>query len=316
MEFKDYYAVLGVPKDASQDDINKAYRKLARRYHPDVNREPNAETRFKEVNEAHAVLGDPEKRPKYDRYGAAWEQVQEGGAPPPEYADIFSAFSGAQTDDWGPSAFGSDFSSFFEHLFGDRVPRRPRRDVGRGSQAGWTRRGADYEAVISLTLEEAAAGGPREFRLPDAHAGRYRTYKVSIPNGVRPGQRIRLAGQGGQGEGEGPAGDLLLVVDVLPQERFRLEGRDLHTTLPVSPWVAVLGGTIPLDTLAGRVNVKVPPGSASGRKIRLRGKGFPDPQGPGDLYAAIEVQVPTQPSAQEKQLFEKLAGVSAFVPSA
>ena len=310
MEFTDYYAVLGVAADASADDIKKAYRKLARQYHPDVNKAPGAVDKFKEVNEAHEVLSDADKRAKYDRYGAAWEQVRDGAPPPPEYEDLFSR-SGRESTAETP--YDSGFSSFFEHLFGAAGRRRPGPFSGPG--AAWAMDGADVEAVVSLTLEEAAAGGRRDLTTTDLATGRRKTLRVDMPKGAAPGQRIRLAGQGGQAEGDGEAGDLFLVVDILPHARFQLQGSDLHTRLPVSPWVAVLGGRVPLRTLNGRLMVDVPPSSTSGKQIRLRGQGYPSGDGRGDLYAELQIEVPAQPTAAEQALLQQLADQSRFVPS-
>lgn len=316
MEFKDYYASLGVSKSASQDDIQRAYRKLARQYHPDVNQESGAEDRFKEVGEAYEVLKDPEKRAKYDRYGAAWKAAEQtGGAPPPGYEDVWSIFG----DQGRASGFGTagGFSDFFERLFGAASRRASPSDRGRqdGSEQQWAMPGADQEARITLTLEEAAHGGSREMTLTNPNTGQAKTYIVHIPSGIRPGQRIRLAGQGAAGMGGAPAGDLYLLVDLLPHPTFRLQDRDLYTTLPVAPWEAALGAEVTLPTLDGAVNVKIPPGSSSGRKIRLRGKGFPTPRGSnGDLYAEISVVVPERVSDEERRLFEQLAEVSRFAP--
>ena len=313
MEFKDYYSTLGVAEDASADDIKKAYRKLARQYHPDVSKEAGAADKFREVSEANEVLSDPDKRAKYDRYGAAWEQVQEGAPPPPEYAEFFS---GARRAADAESPFGSGFSSFFEHLFGGGAGR-PSGPFGYGHPAAtWAMDGADVEAVISLRLEEAAAGGRREISMADFSSGKSKTLRVDIPKGVTPGQRVRLAGQGGRAQGDGKAGDLFLVVDIQPHPRFRLQGTDLHVRLPVSPWVAVLGGRVPLSTLSGQVVVNVPPNSASGSRVRLKGQGFPGADGAGDLYAEVGIEVPAQPTEKEKELLEKLRDVSSFVPSA
>ena len=311
MDFKDYYNTLGVARSASAQEIKKAYRKLARQYHPDVNKDPAAATRFGEINEAHAVLSDPDKRTLYDRYGAAWEQVQEGAPPPPEYAEFFSS-SGPRPDARSPS--GSGFSSFFEHLFGGAATGGD--PFGGRSSGNWVMQGADVEAVITLTLEEAAAGGPRDISMTDYSAGKRKTLRVNIPKGTTPGQRVRLAGQGGQAPGGGTAGDLYLVVDIQPHPRFRLQGRDLHVRLPVSPWVAVLGGRVPLKTLGGQVMVGVPPGSTSGKSVRLRGQGFPASDGPGDLYATVDIEVPADPTEQEKDLLGRLREASSFVPSA
>lgn len=316
MEFKDYYGILGVARNASRDEIRKAYRKLARQHHPDVNKSPDAEIRFKEINEAHEVLKDPEKRAKYDQYGAAWQDVQQGGTPPPDFEEFFVRFSGRPGAARESETFGGEgFSSFFEHLFGGGVDPRSGWS-GRGFRQSRTHRGGDIEATISLTLEEAASGGRRNVSIPDFSTGKSKTYAVNIPAGMRPGRRIRLAGQGRPGSGNGKPGDLYLVVDILPHSRFQLEGNDLQTRLPVSPWVAALGGEVPLRTLDGTVKVKVPSGSSTGRKIRLRKKGFPDSEEPGDLYAEIEIEVPEKLSSGEKELFEKLAKVSDFLPSA
>jgi curved DNA-binding protein len=319
MDFKDYYAILGVSKTASQDEIQRAYRKLARQYHPDINKESEAENKFKEIGEAYEVLKDPEKRDKYDRYGSAWKAAQQsGGTPPPGYEDVWFDISSSPEDAF--SGF-SGFSSFFEQLFGRGSQRgnawhTP--GAGRGESSwSWTMPGADQEAKLSLTLEEAAHGGQREISLTDPETGQTKTYSVKIPKGIRPGQRIRLAKLGGQGMGRGPAGDLYLNVELLPNAALRLEGRDLYTTLAVAPWEAALGAEATLSTLDGSVRVKVPPGSSSGRRIRLKGRGFPDPKGgAGDLYAEIEIVVPKSLSDDERRLFEELAQRSTFQPRA
>jgi curved DNA-binding protein len=292
--YHDYYETLGVPRDASQDDIRAAHRRLARQYHPDVNKEPGAEDRFKEISEAYEVLRDPEKRERYDRLGANWRAGQDvsdasgfegfrrggGGG----FEDIrFDFFGGGGAD---------DFSDFFEGLFGRRR--------GAGSAA----RGADQEAVLELSLEEAARGGRRRLSLDG------RDLEVEIPPGVRDGQRIRLAGEGARGRGGGPTGDLFLRVRIRPDKRFRVEGRDVYTDLPVTPWEAALGATVDVRTLLGTAQVKVPPGSSSGRRLRLRGEGL----GGGDLYAVVQIHVPKRLSPQERELFERLAEVSDFNP--
>jgi curved DNA-binding protein len=318
MEFKDYYTTLGVAKSASQEEIQRAYRKLARKYHPDVNKTSDAEEKFKDIGEAYEVLKDPDKRAKYDRYGAAWKAAQQGGGtPPPGYVDVWFDVGGA--DD---SIFSDNrgFSSFFEQLFGaaagQRGPAQGRRHAGGRTQAwSWNQPGADREARLALTLEEAAHGGEREISLSGPTAGEIKTYMVRIPKGVRPGQSIRLAGQGEPGVGNAPPGDLYLNVELLPHATFRLEGRDLYTTVPVTPWEAALGAKVALPTLDRAVHVKIPAGSSSGRKIRLKGKGFPDAKsGAGDLYAEISIRVPEVLSVEEQQLFEQLAEVSKFAP--
>jgi curved DNA-binding protein len=319
MEFKDYYAILGVEKTASQDEIQHAYRKLARKYHPDVNKKPGAEDTFKDVGEAYEVLKDPEKRDKYDRYGSAWKAAQQsGGTPPPGYEDVWFDFEGAPDDAF--SGF-SGFSSFFDQLFGGGARRgRFWGEPGAGRRAGpqsWTMAGADQEARLTLSLEEAAGGGQREISLTDPETGQTKTYTVTIPKGIRPGQRIRLAQLGGKGMGGGPAGDLYLQVELLPHPAFRLEGRDLYTTLEVAPWEAALGASATLSTLNGDVRVKIPAGSSSGRRIRLRGKGFPDSKGEGgDLYVDMQIVMPKSLTDAERRLFEELARCSAFQPRA
>ncbi len=314
MDYKDYYAVLGVSKDATQEDIQKAYRKLARKYHPDVNKDAGAEAKFKEISEAKEVLGDSEKRGKYDRYGSAWRYAQQhGGAPPPGAEEFGFDFGGGgfRGFDFGNlgGAGGSGFSSFFEMLFGGARP-----GAWAGTRGGdWSSAGADHEARLELSLEEAARGGEREISLSDPATGESKTYRVKIPPGVRTGQRIRLSGRGAKGSGSGKAGDLYLKLELAPDPRFRLEGSDLHTRLAVAPWEAALGTEAEVATLAGPVSVRVPPGSSSGRKIRLRGKGFPARDGaPGDLFAEIRVVVPQELTAEERELFEELKEKSPF----
>jgi len=317
MEFKDYYAALGVAKNAPQEEIQRAYRKLARKYHPDINKSPEAEEKFKEIGEAYEVLKDPDKRAKYDRYGSAWKAAQQsGGQPPPGFEDVWFDLGG--TEDFG---FGgaSGFSSFFEQLFGAARGRgtsqRPRGSGGRSQEWAWQQPGADREARLTLALEEAAHGGDREITLASSSTGPAKTYMVHIPKGVRPGQRIRLAGQGEPGLGNAPAGDLYLHVELQPHPMFRLEGRDLYSTVAVTPWEAALGAEVTLPTLDGAVHVKIPAGSSSGRKIRLKGKGFPDSKsGTGDLYVELSIRVPETLSSEERKLFEELAQVSRFAP--
>lgn len=323
MDYKDYYATLGVKRDASQDEIQKAYRKLARKLHPDVNKDPKAEGRFKEINEAYEVLKDPEKRQKYDRFGQAWKQREQTGTPPPGWENVRFDFGDF---DFGPggAAEAQGFSSFFDMLFGDR---------GRGGGAGaawgtaapgaagagrgFRRRGADREATITLSLGEAASGGTREVTMLDPDTGARQTFQVAIPPGVRPGQRIRLSGKGAQGAGGAGAGDLYLRVEHTTDPRFRLEGKDLHVEVPVTPWEAALGGQVNVPTLNGSgVQIRVPAGTSSGRRIRLRGKGFPGRRGeePGDLYAELRIAVPDELTPRERELFEELARVSQFAP--
>ncbi|MEN3282509.1 MAG: curved DNA-binding protein [Solirubrobacteraceae bacterium] len=309
--FRDYYELLGVSRDASEDEIRAAYRRLARRYHPDVNKEEGAEDRFKEISEAYEVLRDPEKRERYDRLGANWKAGQDvSGAPG---FNGFEGFDDVRVDfgrgDFGGGDFGgADFSDFFEGLFGGRT--RGRRGArGASFGGGFSGRGGDHEAVIELTLEEAAAGGRRQITLGDD-----REYEVNIPRGVRDGQRIRLAGEGGRGMGGGPPGDLYLRVRIKPHPRFRLKGNDLEVDLPVAPWEAALGATVDVPTLNGRARLKVPVHSSCGRRLRLRGEGMPTDGRAGDLYAAVKIVVPKRLRREERELYERLAEVSKFDP--
>jgi curved DNA-binding protein len=316
--FRDYYDTLEVPRDASEEDIRKSYRRLARRYHPDVSKEPDAEERFKEVSEAYEVLRDREKRERYDRFGQNWRAGQDvSGAQGFEGFEGFGGGPGGVRVEFGE---GGDFSDFFEGLFGSRGGRRR---PGFGGFAGGggdgfgdgfesiATRGNDQEATIELTLEEAARGGRRHITLGDG-----RDYDVNIPPGVREGQRIRLAGEGGSGANGGQPGDLFLRVHIRPHPRFRVEGRDLFTDLPVTASEAALGAEVELPTLlGGTARVKVPAGSSCGRRLRLRGEGMPGPRGEhGDLYASVKIEVPKKLSKRERELFEELANVSKFNP--
>jgi curved DNA-binding protein len=316
---QDYYDVLGVGRDAGADEIQKAYRKLARTYHPDVNKDPGAEHRFKEISEAYDVLSDPETRQRYDAFGHDFRQVPEGVDPQTWARAQSQARAGAGRagagpggpgqgfrEEWftsGPGGEGVDIDDLLEGLFGGR---------GRGRSWGPIR-GADQEAELVLTVEDAYRGGRRSISLsgPDGP----RTYDVNIPAGVTDGQRIRLAGQGGQGTGEAPSGDLYLVVRMAPHPRYRVEGRDLHVELPITPWEAALGGNVAVDTPDGDAKVRVPAGTSSGRRLRLRRRGMPNPRGePGDLYAEARIMVPSSLSDEERQAFEDLAARSGFDP--
>jgi curved DNA-binding protein len=285
---KDFYAALGVSSDATTDEIGRAYRTLARRYHPDLNADPAAEDRFKEISEAYQVLSDPGTRARYDRFGPDFRQVPEGAA-------STAAGPRGQNVHFGQGG-GIDFEDLFGGLFSS----------GAGRMAG-----ADQEAELQLSVEEAFRGGKR--RLTVAGRGG-RDYDVTIPPGVTDGQRIRLAGEGGQGRG-GPAGDLLLRVRITPHPRYRLDGRDIHLVLPLAPWEAALGSNVPVTTPGGEVKVRVPPGTSSGKRLRLRGEGMPNARGrPGDLYAEVRIMVPPKVDRRERELFEQLAAVSDFDP--
>ncbi len=312
MEYKDYYKILGVGKKASDTEIKKAYRKLARKYHPDVNPgDPDAEEHFKEINEAHEVLSDPEKRKKYDQLGASWRQYQRtgadaggfdwgqwyaqpgGGRVHVEYADLGDLFGG-----------GGGFSDFFSAIFGG---------MGRGGGGSWgvggqprTGPGQDYEQEVEVTLEEAFSGTTRVLEKDG------RRLEVKIPAGVATGSKVRMRGEGGQGVGGGTKGDLYLRVRVLPHRSLERKGNDLHCEVPVDLYTAILGGEVRVPTLKGGAMLRIPPETQSGKTFRLKGQGMPllkDPQKRGDLYAKVMVKVPENLSERERELFTELSAM-------
>ena len=309
MEFKDYYTIIGVKRDATQDEIKRAYRKLARKYHPDVSKEPDAEARFKEIGEAYEVLKDPEKRAAYDQLGSNWKAGQDF-RPPPDWNQGFEFHGGGFTD-----ADASQFSDFFESLFG--------RGFGRSS--GRTRfdvRGEDTYAKVLIDLDDAYHGATRTLTLHHTELGpdgrphvKERTLNVRIPKGVRQGQHIRLAGQGGQGIGKGKPGDLYLQVEFRPHPLYRVEGRDVFLNLPVAPWEAALGAKVKIPTPTGTVDLKVPAGSSDGRKLRLKGLGIPG-KPPGDLYAVIQIALPPANTEAAKAAYRDMAQALKFNPRA
>jgi curved DNA-binding protein len=306
---RDFYEILGVDRTASQDDIQRAYRKLARENHPDVNSDPAAEERFKDISEAYDVLSDPQTRHRYDAFGPDFRQVPEDVDPQTWRAQAGArarAGAGAGRAGRGGFSYGAgadvDLDDLLGGLFGGRAGR------GWGPVAG-----ADQTAEISLTVDEAYQGARRSVSLagPDGT----RSLDVTIPAGVTDGQRIRLAGQGGRGSDGARPGDLYLVVRIMPNRTFRLEGRDLHVELRLAPWEAALGTSVAVPTPGGEAKVKVPPGTSSGRRLRLRGRGLPNPKGkPGDLLAEARIMVPGRPSNAERELFEQLAAASDFDP--
>ena len=306
MEFKDYYDIIGVKRDASQDEIKRAYRRLARKYHPDVSTEAEAEQRFKEIGEAYEVLKDPEKRAAYDQLGANYKAGQDF-RPPPDWDQGFEFHGGGFTD-----ADSAEFSDFFESLFG--------RDFGRGRQREFHARGENSFARVLIDLDDAYKGATRSISLNstglDADGRprvRERTLKVRIPKGVRQGQHIRLAGQGVAGHGKGEAGDLYLEVEFRPHPFYRVEGKDVYLDLPVAPWEAALGATIKLPTPAGNVDLKIPPNSAAGRKLRLKGRGIPARQ-PGDLYVILQIALPQADSEKARQAYTDFSKSFNFNP--
>ncbi|MGW5686830.1 DnaJ C-terminal domain-containing protein [Nonomuraea sp. NPDC003754] len=301
---RDFYEALGVPRTADQDDIQRAYRRLARAYHPDVNKDPQAEDRFKEISEAYQVLSDPETRRRYDAFGEDFRRVPEGVDPDTWRRARAGAGAGAGAGPGGAWAGRTTWTDAdLEDLFGEMF--------GGVRGRGWgPAPGADQEAELPLTVEEAYHGGRRKLTL-----GGGRQIDVSIPQGVTNGQRIRLAGQGGRGASGAPAGDLYLIVRIADHPRYRVEGRDIRVVLPLTPWEAALGATVPVDTPGGEAKVRVPKGTSSGRRLRLRGQGMPNPRGaPGDLYAEARVMVPERLTAEEQRLFEQLAAGSSFDP--
>jgi curved DNA-binding protein len=343
VKYQDYYETLGIPKDASQEQIHAAYRKLARKYHPDINKSSDAEDKFKRVGEAYEVLQDPEKRKRYDTLGDNWKAGQDF-TPPPGW-EFFNFGQGARsrTDprtgsrtgsqgfdfqffgDFGDSPF-SGFSDFFETLFGGGT-------VGfddTGSQSGIRSsalRGQDQEAEIAIPLEEAFRGTKRSVTLETmipppgvpAAGGQVRretkTLEVKIPAGTTDGQRLRLRGQGGKTSGRKTPGDLYLRVRIAPHPIYRLNGHDLELDAPVTPWEAALGARVEVPIIGGKASVKLQPGTQSGQRLRLRGKGFPKKSGGhGDLYVRIRIEVPQNLSSRERQLFEELSKISTFHP--
>lgn len=324
MEYKDYYKILGVAKEASKDDIQRAYKKLARKHHPDVSKAAGAEARFKEINEAKEVLRDPEKRKLYDLHGKDWERAEQ--QPPPQwdkgtghrgtggpFSDSFSYGSG--------ESFRSseDFSDFFNNLFGGGFSREA---AGRNQSSSFDAAGQTREAEITVGLNEVFHGAARTITFQTFEAGadgqlmpREKTLQVKIPQGVTNGTVIRLAGQGEKGTGRGAAGDLLLRVLISPDPRFHVVEHDLHTSIAISPWEAALGAKIPVSTVDGSVSLSIPAGTQNGKRFRLRGKGTPKKKaGAGDIIIEVEIRVPDSLSDEEKRLFEDLSKFSSFNP--
>jgi len=309
MEFKDYYEIMGVKRDATQDDIKRAYRKLARKYHPDVSKEARAEERFKELGEAYEVLKDPEKRAAYDQLGSNWKSGQEF-RPPPDWDSGFE-FRGGGFTPGGSAAF----SEFFESLFG--------RGGSPGARAGaraFHARGEDHHAKVLIDVEDAFHGATRVITLqvPELDAQghvrmRERSLNVKIPKGIKPGQQIRLAGQGAPGVGQGGSGDLYLEVKFKPHALYRFEGNDLYLDLPVAPWEAALGGSAKVRTPGGVVDLTIPAGSAGGRKLRLKGRGIPASP-PGDLYVVLKIVLPPADTEQAKAFYREMQDKLAFNP--
>jgi curved DNA-binding protein len=310
MEFKDYYTTLGVSRDAKEDEIKRSYRKLARKYHPDVSKEPNAEEKFKEVQEAYEVLKDPKKRAAYDQLGSQWKSGQDF-RPPPNWQ---------QYTDFDPNGFNEEnlggFSDFFSSIFGGH-----RAQSGGSHRRAYQQRGQDQHAKISITLEEAYRGGEKNIHLQMPEVDEYgqvrnkmRTLKITIPAGIISGQQLRLTKQGMPGMGGGPAGDLYLEIDVAPHQFFTLQNRDVYLTLPVTPWEAALGAKIAVPTLGGAVEMKIAPDSQAGQKLRLKGRGLPGKPTAGDQFVLLQILTPPARTDVQRALYEKMAQEMPFNP--
>jgi curved DNA-binding protein len=322
IEFKDYYKTLGVARGATQDEIKKAFRKLARQFHPDVaTNKKTAEEKFKEINEAYEVLGDPEKRAKYDSLGA--DAAEYGAFAGPE-GGSWRSYRGAAGDENVEFHFdGTGFSDFFEQFFG-RGGRfegpADFRTPGRKAGVPFSARGSDYESDIMVTLDEAVSGSERTISLQrvDRRTGEVKTQtlKVRIPPGVHEGQAIRVAGMGEDGIGEGSPGDLFLRVRFAAHPDFRVRGSDLYYGLALAPWEAVLGTRVIVPTLKGQVSVRIPPGTENGRQLRIRGRGLPIGRTgrSGDLYVEVSIELPTKITDEQRKLWEELARISDFNP--
>jgi curved DNA-binding protein len=302
MQFRDYYEVVGVPRDATAEDIKRAYRRLARKYHPDVSKEADAEERFKELGEAYEVLKDPEKRAAYDQLGSRWKEGQEF-KPPPDWDFHFEGEPGSAA-----------FSDFFESLFGGATRPHGAR------QSSFKARGRDRQVQISISVEEAFNGASRLLSLDQIEldeAGRparkTRQLNVKIPSGVTEGQQIRLSGEGDPGIGGGPRGDLFLRIRLLPHPTFKVHGKQVTVELPITPWEAALGSTIRVPTLSGRVDLRIPKGSQSGRQLRLKGKGLPG-NPPGDQHVVLEIVTPPAETAAQEELYRKMADIMPMNP--
>lgn len=309
MEYKDYYKIMGVGRKATQDEIKRAYRKLARKYHPDVSKETDAELKFKELGEAYEVLKDPEKRVAYDQLGSNWK-AQQDFRPPPDW-DAGFEFRGAPRGGSSPDGF----SDFFESLFGQA------RGSAGGSR-GFHMHGEDHHAKILIELEDSYRGASRSIslRMPEVTAdghvvNRNRTLKVKIPKGIRQGQQIRLGGQGAKGQGSGKAGDLFLEVEFNPHRFYHVEGADVYLDLPLAPWEAALGASIKVPTPSGAIDLKVPENSQAGKKLRLKGRGIPA-KTPGDLYVVLQILLPSADDDKTRELYQRMRDEVSFNPRA
>lgn len=316
MNYKDYYSILGLKRDATQDEVKRAYRKLARKYHPDVNKEAEAEIRFKEVAEAYEVLKDTDKRAAYDQFGENWKSGQNFKSPPGwEFRDFTGSHRSAE-------ASGQGFSDFFEALFGGSRGRAEQYSNRNFSMfdGGFADHGLDLRAKIEITLEESFHGSKKTISLsrnqanPTAGSSDSTSLQVTIPKGILEGQQIRLEGQGERTSSNGPRGNLFLEVVFAKHDTFKVKKRDVTMTLPVTPWEAALGATIKVPTLGGVVDLKLPPGSQSGKKLRLKGKGLSTSSMSGDQYLILSVYTPKAETKQQKDLYKKMAEIMPFNP--
>ncbi len=290
MEYKDYYQILGVSRDVSKDELKKAYRKLARKYHPDVSKEANAETKFKEVGEAYEVLKDAEKRAQYDRFGSNYQNGQ-SFTPPPS---------------WGQQSTGSshgNFSNFFESMFGD--------GTGMGGGDSFFAQGEDVNAKITISLEDAFNGSRKAIRRPNG-SSKTGTLNVKISSGITSGKKIRLSGQGKSGMG-GKDGDLYLEVQIAAHLQYRLDNKDVILDLPIAPWEAALGAKVTVPTLAGKINLTIPAGAKSGQKMRLKGRGLPGKE-PGDQFVVIQIMTPPADTDEAKEFYQQMSEELSFNP--
>jgi curved DNA-binding protein len=311
MNYQDYYETMGIKRDATQDEIKRAYRKLARKYHPDVSKEKDAEKRFKEVGEAYEVLKDPEKRAAYDQLGSQWQNGQDFN-PPPGWDSGFEFSGGGYTE-----ANAAHFSDFFEDLFGRKNAHG---FGGAGGQHGFHMQGEDHHAKVMVNLNDAYQGAERTITLqvPQVDASGHlitksRTLNVKIPKGITRGQRIRLRGQGSPGMGQGKTGDLFLEIDFEPHAHYRAENRDIYLDLPITPWEAALGASIPIPTLGGTVEMKIPAGSQSGNKLRLKGRGLPGKVA-GDQFVTLVIETPKAETASAKELYRQMEKEMKYNP--
>lgn len=316
MEYKDYYKTLGVEKDANQDEIKRSYRKLARKFHPDLSKETDAEVKFKEVGEAYEVLKDPEKREAYDQLGSNWKAGQEGFKAPPDWEQNFDFGGGGYTQ-----GNARDYSSFFEDLFGGAQGGAQYYQSGAAGRGGFQSRGENVRARVMIELEDSLNGTSKSIvlQMPDVNEqgqviNKQRTLNVKIPKGIKEGQTIRLAKQGNPGMGGGERGDLLLEVSFNPHKLYRVDGKDIYLNLPVTPWEATLGAKIDVPTPNGKkVEMKIPADSQQGRKLRLKGKGLPG-KNEGNFYVTLNVTLPPSSHAKVKELNEKMRDEINFNP--